>query len=94
MFSTAEVNYAEHGGMDGSRHHTLAAFHAVSGYLTERATAHQIKFIETSRRSRKPTQSHEIEGGMNKRLGSVAILLVVTLCLSLSGCHQGTNQDD
>jgi hypothetical protein len=27
------------------------------------------------------------------RLGSGGILLLVTLCLLLSGCHQGTNQE-
>jgi len=72
----------------------LQLFTRVSGYLTERATAHQIKFIETSAEVEgNQHKSHEIEGGMNTRLGFVAILLVVTLCLSLSGCHQGTDQD-
>jgi hypothetical protein len=68
----------------------LRLFTRVSGYhLTERATAHRIKFIEISA---------EVEGNphkawVNTRLGSPARLLLVTLCLSLSGCHQGTNQD-
>src|SRR5258706_5842147 len=72
----------------------LQLFTRVSGYLTDRATAHQIKFIETSAEVEgNQHKSHEIEGGMNTRLGFVAILLLVTLCLSLSGCHQGTDQD-
>src|SRR5258708_966897 len=68
----------------------LQRFTRVSGYhLTERATAHRIKFIEIPA---------EVEGNphksyVNTRPGSTAILLLVTLCLSLSGCHQGTNQD-
>jgi hypothetical protein len=72
----------------------LQLFTRVSGYLTERATAHQIKFIEIPAEvEENQHKSYEIEGGMNTRLGFVATLLLVTLCLSLSGCHQGTNQD-
>ena len=72
----------------------LQLFTRVSGYLTERATAHQIKFIEIPAEVEgKQHKSYEIEGCMNTRLGFVAILLLVTLYLSLSGCHQGTNQN-
>ncbi len=72
----------------------LQLFTRVSGYLTERATAHQINFIEIPAEvDGNQYKSYEIEGCMNTRLGFVAILLLVMLHLSLSGCHQGTNQD-
>lgn len=72
----------------------LQPFTRVSGYLTGRATVHQMKFIEIPAEvERNQHRSYEIEGCMNTRLGLAAILLLVTLCLSLSACHQGTNQD-
>ncbi len=73
----------------------LQRFTRVSGYhLTERATAHQIKFIEIPAKVEgNPHKSYVTEGCLYTRLGSAAILLLVTLYLLLSGCHQGTNQD-
>jgi hypothetical protein len=69
----------------------LQLFTRVSGYhLTERATVHQIKFIEIPAAvDGNPQKSVP----MNTRLGSAAILLLIMLCHSLSGCHQGTNRD-
>src|ERR1700720_3521505 len=72
----------------------LQLFTRVSGYLTERATAHQVKFIEIAAEVEgNQHRSYEIEVCMNTRRAFVAILLLVLLCFSLAGCHQGTNQD-
>jgi hypothetical protein len=72
----------------------LQLFTRVRGYLTERATAYQVRFIESPAEvGGNQHKSNEIEVWMNTRPGFVAILLLVTVCFSLSGCHQGTNQD-
>jgi hypothetical protein len=65
----------------------LQLFTRVSGYhLTERATAHPVKFIASPAQVQgNPHKSHVIESCMNMRACSAAILLVVMLCLSLYG---------